>query len=57
MKVQGRLIEVHQVFVNIRPSGQRVWPIGRGFHFLHFHNFKSELGLEYGPPSLVRAIG
>ena len=32
-------------------------PRGRGLDFRHFHNLKCGLGLERGPPSLVRAIG
>ena len=33
------------------------WSWGRGFDPRHFHNFKCGLGLERGPPSLVRTIG
>ena len=33
------------------------WSWGRGFDRRHFHNFKCGLGLERGPPSLVRTIG
>ena len=32
-------------------------PWGRRFDSRHFHSFKCALGLEQGPPSLVRTIG
>ena len=31
-------------------------PGDRGFDFRNFHNFKTVLGLQRGPPSLVKTI-
>ena len=45
------------IIVGLVVSMSDYWSSGRGFDPRYFHNFKCGLGLERGPPSLVRTIG
>ena len=50
-------IYIYICLVGLVVSMSDYWSWGRGFDPRHFHNFKCGLGLERGPPSLVRTIG